>query len=579
MCGIHAIICKQSIDYMKEHGPEKTTHENLKKRGPDDTNSVLITLKNDWVARLDFYRLAIIGTKSGMQPFANKNTYLMCNGEIYNYLELAKDIDVPEHLIRSDCELIQLLYLHYKKDIVKVLHAINGVYAFVLIDYDENIVYWGRDTWGVRPLYYSASSEGVALSSHLSDGLFPVVPKFIYTFCLKTKMLCVKHIPDKLYLFTVTEKKELIYRTAHPLPADDPFLAAMTEDVFVKKIDYACKTSVVAELAAERPIGFLVSGGVDSSLVFALACQAMEKNMPAANKLTVQAFTLVFKEDILTSKDLIQAKKVVDYVRKSCKVNILHHIVSPSYDDIKKHIPDVIQQLDTYDTTTIRASIPMYVLCQWIVEHTDVRVLMSGEGADELFGGYIDFLSAKTVDAYVARSEELMHELYLFDCLRADRAVSYNGIELRVPLLNEYLTTIVRWYARFNAAFTLEKRIEKYLFRKMASKYLPTDVAMGCKEAFSNSSPGWIPFVQAFAAEKYIEGKMDYSKLMGAAASLQHATLTVEQKYYLTLFIERHSYAATQVLPKYWVPKFTSTNESSATILSEYLRRSKETIF
>jgi asparagine synthase (glutamine-hydrolysing) len=537
MCGIFLYIQKL-IKQKKEIKEIYDKFNNLKHRGPEASifNTFLRDEFNEEI-NLGFHRLKITKTKgeTGMQPFycPTTNTYLLMNGEIYNYMELFNELNLTTYNLKSDCEIVLLLYKHHT--IEEIVNKIKGEYAFVLLDLNLNKIFLARDELGIRPLFYNITYNDISISSEFkglvnNDNAKQIEPATIYTFNLNE----YSSISKKNYYDIDKILSRFLYK-----------------DLIKKKFIEA----IERRLNAERPLGFLLSGGFDSSLVLAVATDIIiNKNL--INLMPINAFSIQYtgennyKEE---NEDIKHAKAVVKFLNTKYKRNIIHHQIV--YFDKQmglNAIPEVIYYLESKCITTVRASTPMYLLIKYIKENTDIKVLFSGECADELFFSYLYRCYAPSAIEFDKECKKLLKNIYLYDVLRADRIISSQGLEARVPFSDrdfilEYLATDLKY--RYEP-----DKIEKYLIRDVFSdNYLPEHTRLRTKEAFSNSvnsnKADWIGDIIQFCKEQNM----------------------TEEEYYISL-MKKNNYPI-DLIPQNWLPNkdWIDTNgEPSATVLSVY---------
>ena len=365
----------------------------IKYRGPD--MSRVEEDKGIW----GFHRLAIMDlSESGMQPFYYKENKLVCNGEIYGFRKIKKELEKEGYKFTSDsdCEILLPLYEKYKEEMFKKLDA---EFACVIYDKSANDFIAARDPIGIRPMFYGYSkvSNSIMFASEakaiidLCDKVFPFPPGYYYKDGKFTKYLDAtkysKFITDDIDIVTKNIKEKL-------------------EKAVIKRID------------ADSPIGYLLSGGLDSSLVCSIASKYTKK--------PIRTFAIGMSTDAI---DLKYAKEVADYIGS------IHTEVIIDEKDVINALDEVIYHLESWDITTVRASIGMYLLTKWIHENTDIKVLLTGEVSDELFGyKYTDYAPNK--EEFQKESEKRIRELYMYDVLRADRCISAVSLEARVPTVD-----------------------------------------------------------------------------------------------------------------------------------------------
>lgn len=528
MCGIYACF---------HHGRHKITdqHTCIKRRGPDDTKHVIGGLFD-----MVFYRLSVVGVSDGMQPFQHQCVSYMCNGEIYNHKELEMEHKISVDT-QSDCEVIGLLYQRY--GVVKTLRLIRGEFAFVIYDEKRKLVHFARDYMGRKGLYYGVeqTAEGKIESlevSSLIGGLskrvkgYHVLPQYVYTYDMEHKTMTKMRYMSLASVPMTTGKWEHIY----------------------ERLELAVKDRVVQ---CERPIGFLLSGGLDSSIILSLAMKMGLVKKP-------HVFTFGFEQN---APDVKAAKIVVEHLKKTYGDDSLEwHLVIQPVEAGLVALPSVINALETYDTTTVRASTPMYLISKYISKNTDVRVIISGEGADELFGGYLYNMYAPNEEAFKADVVQSLENLYLYDCLRADRVTAYWGLEVRCPFLDIRLVEYVVGCNRLKKPVHTTKELLRHTVK--TKNLLPDEIVWGKKEAFSDAvGLSWMETV-ARHSDAMVKHECDSKDVYSSHIKPQSNTEKLFQILFGGLF---NNYW--HVLPKYWMPNQEWVNtggESSARALSVY---------
>lgn len=470
MCGIYACV------NMLNQPRGSKEFRKIARRGPDCSRFVEIVDKYPYSLHLGCHRLQIVGSEKGMQPLEQNGIYLVCNGEIYNYQSLCSAYQL-EPTTDTDVEVVLLLYV--KLGIERTLELLDGEFAFALIDTNVNKAWCARDRHGVRPLYYTMGERDFILVVS-SEG--KGTPDF----------KGVQITPGVLYEFTLDYKRKAIHEREYSSPI--PVFETQP-----KSIDQLLSLSVRKRVNhGDAQVGFLLSGGLDSSLLLAMAMRDTQ------NTKTVQVFSIGYESGVEESPDLARSIRVVGYLKEKYGVgSINHHIVRFTLAEALSVLPQVQYSLESYDPTTIRASVPMYLLAKYIRRATNVRVLISGEGADELFGGYLYFRYAPTVDSYLLEKKRLLSEIHFFDGLRADRCLSAFGLELRVPFLDQHLVQHVLGTDP-NVVSERYQDIEKYVLRKVAEEYLPKEIAWARKEAFSDGvGSSWITDLKQETSKRY----------------------------------------------------------------------------
>ena len=495
-------------------------------RGPDMTR--ILNLGNGF---LGFHRLAIMGlNESGMQPFSAFGNSVVCNGELYGFRLLKKKLEEKGYTFQSesDCELLLPLYREYGTDMFRMLDA---EFAMILYDGASGQLIAARDPIGIRPLYYGyLPSEEIIFASE---------PKNLVGLC--------RHIlpfpPGHYY----KDGKFVCYRNISKPTA----LVEDDVETACKKIHDKLEAGILKRLDADAPVGFLLSGGLDSSLVCAVAARHLKK--------PIRTFSIGMDIDAI---DLKYAKQVADYLGAD------HTEVIISKEDVLAALPDVVALLGTYDITTIRASIGMYLVCKYIHEHTDLRVLLTGEISDELFGyKYTDF--APSPEAFQQEAEKRIRELHMYDVLRADRCISVNSLEARVPFGDldfvEYVMNLdpkrkVNSYGK-----------GKYLLRHaFEGDYLPHDILMREKAAFSDAvGHSMVDDLKEYAQQLYTDEQFEARRKRYTFA----APFTKESLLYRELF-ERYYPGQAEMVVDFWMPNKAwegcNVNDPSARVLTNY---------
>lgn len=504
----------------------KKDYECLVHRGPD-----MSRLIQDEFGTFGFHRLAIMDvTEHGMQPFDVEEIRLMVNGEIYNELELIdryKDFPFAGH---SDCETLIPLYLDKGTEMAKDLDA---EFAFVLVDKRTGKVLAGRDPIGIRPLFYGYQKDTgkIAFASEmksllkLCDGITPFPPGYIYD-----------DGEFKQY-YDVTKTHETLL--------DETEALVSIKEKLIKGVE---KRMVMSDV----PVGFLLSGGLDSSLVCAIAAQMSDKPL--------RTFSIGMSLDSIDSK---YAKQVAAHIGSD------HTDVLMSVEDVLGAVRDVVYYLESYDITTVRASVGMYLLTKYIHEETDIKVLLSGEISDELFGyKYTDF--APSADAFQKESEKRLTELYFYDVLRADRCIAANCLEARVPFGD---LAFVKDVMSIDPKHKLNHTgMGKYLLRKAFEEgdYLPESILWREKAAFSDA----VGHSMVDELKAYAEGLYSEKDLADAKTKYPYCTPhTKEALWYRDIFEEFYK-GNEKVIPSFWMPNNEwvgdDITDPSARYLSNY---------
>lgn len=522
MCGITVYISKENFN--------ENDMKNVAHRGPDDT-TVLKTIFNDYTISFVFHRLAIIDVEHGQQPFIYKNNdndgrivYLVCNGEIYNYLDI---INKNNFQTKSDCHVILDLYIKY--GIFKTLTELDGEFAFVLVDLDKDNgmkIYSSRDRFGIRPLFFTKDENGVYFSSELKGLPFEGKGKQLE--------------PRNIYYF-----KENLTQISVPYYEIGKNKIDISETVY-GDIRNALFKSVNDRLQSERPIGALLSGGLDSSLICGIASKIL-----ATRGQRLNTFTIGMDID---SPDILHARNVAKHIN-----SIHREIIIPVHVWIKT-LSKVIRQIETTCITTIRASTAQYLISKWISENTDIKVILNGDGSDELTAGYLYFFNAP--DHIESHNENLLllNQIHYYDVLRVDRGISAFGLESRVPFLSHHFVDL---YLSIDPSLRNPikgERVEKFLLRKSFEdeNIIPSEVLWRQKEAFSdavsNKRKSWFEYIK-----EYVETQVDDNVDITGFPSK-------EAFWYYKIFKEYYPNCA-NITPN-WLPKWCGgVTDPSARIL------------
>ncbi|MGI6107166.1 MAG: asparagine synthase B [Lachnospiraceae bacterium] len=497
-------------------------------RGPD--MSRVINTGNGW---LGFNRLSIMGlTEAGMQPFELNGNYVVCNGELYGFRPMKEELEAKGYTFRSDsdCEIILPLYEQYGLSLFSMLDA---EFAMIIYDAKKNQYIAARDPIGIRPLYYGKDSRGVMM--------FSSEPKNLVGLCSR-----IMPFPPGYYY---ADGKFTQYRDITRVDA----VSRDDLETACRKIHDKLTAGILKRLDSDAPCGFLLSGGLDSSLVCGVAAKALDKPL--------ETFSIGMDLDAI---DLKYAREVAQFIGSN------HHEVIMTRDDVIAALEPVIYALGTYDITTIRASIGMYLCCKWIHKHTDVRVLLTGEISDELFGyKYTDF--APSPEEFQKEAVKRISEIHQYDVLRADRCISVNSLEARVPFGD---LDFVQYVMSIDPDMKMNHYgIGKYLPRHAFEKdnVIPHDILMRQKAAFSDAvghsmRDDLMDYANSlYTDEEYEEKRMKYT----------HARpFTKESLLYREIF-EKYYPGQSQMVVDFWMPNKTwdglqNVNDPSARVLSNY---------
>ena len=430
-------------------------------------------------------RLAIVDVASGKQPLYSKdgNLALAVNGEIYNHQEIRKKYQGKyEFQTQSDCEVILALYADKGSDFMEDL---NGIFAFCLYDKEKDAFMIGRDHIGIIPLYMGWSDDG---AFYVASEL-----KALESYCYKIELFPPGHY---LYSLDGSELKQWYQRDW--MEYDN----VKDNETSIDDLRQALEDAVHRQLMSDVPYGVLLSGGLDSSVISAIAKKYSAKRIESGNKNDAWWPQLhSFAVGLVNSPDLAAARKVADYIGS------VHHEIHFTIEEGLDAVNDVIYHLETYDVTTVRASTPMYLMAR-IIRSMGIKMVLSGEGADELFGGYLYFHKAPNAKAFHEETVRKLDKLHLYDCLRANKSLAAWGVEGRVPFLDkEFMDVAMRLNPKDKMAG--KDKMEKWVVRKAFEGYLPESVVWRQKEQFSDGvGYSWIDTLKALAKKKVTDQQM-----------------------------------------------------------------------
>lgn len=517
MCGILAIIGKGKDEQLVKALSKRMSH-----RGPDESD--LHITENGHI--LSHERLSIIDLHSGKQPIkGTKSAYMVHNGEIYNHQELRDGI-LKQHVFKtkSDSEVIVHLYEEFGYDF---LNKLDGDFAFVVIDGDDFIA--GRDPMGVKPLYYGLDERGRV---YFSSEMKPITDqcKTFSTFP-----------PGHYY----TPKTGFV---KYYKPEYEDYKKA-TQELDLQLIRETLTEATRKRLMSDVPIGVLLSGGLDSSLTSSIAARLLAEEGKKLN-----SFSIGLDAD---APDTKAARKVAEFL------GTIHHEIHFTVEQGIEILAKLIWHLETYDVTSVRASTPMYFLSQAIAD-MGIKVVLSGEGADEIFGGYLYFRNAPSTEDFQKETIERVQKLFTADLLRADKSTMAHGLETRVPFLDKAFLDVAMLVKAEEKQPKAYKGIEKYILRKAfdtpETPYLPEEVLWRQKEQFSDGvGYNWIDQLIEYCSGQVSDVQMD-----GAKERFPYNTpATKEAYFYRDIF---HKYfpqvSAAQTVRK-WIPKWQENLDPS----------------
>lgn len=556
MCGIFTILNSNDTSYTLINSNFSLGSS----RGPDFT-----ILKSYYPnTYFGFHRLSINGlTDLSNQPFNINGIILICNGEIYNYKQLYSTINVIPKT-QSDCEIIIYLYLNYGID--HTLNLLDGEFAFVLYDTTKNIMFVARDPFGVRPLYYLKHKTNlypkdkiIGFASELKclDRFIDSNPEeYIVDNFDPGSYVLVKYLNEKSWVFD----KHIRYFTPTFSYLSSNHTIEFNNNIKTN-ISYLLNNAVQKRcLNTERPIACLLSGGLDSSLITALVNDFYKKNNYTQ---PLETYSI----GLIGSHDLRYAKIVADYLGTK------HTEIIVSEIDMFNAVNVVIRAVETFDTTTVRASIGNYLIGKYISRNSHAKVILNGDGADELCGGYLYMHKCPDDLEFDNETRSLLRNIHLYDVLRSDKSISSHGLEPRIPFLDR---DFVNYYLSIPPSIrnhNNNKTCEKFLLRDSFSlknyknykgeQLLPDEILWRRKEAFSdgvsNRKRSLFIILQEFIAKK----------LCHETGKKYIANIDTEKMYYKQIFTSFFPYSL-NIVPSYWMPKYSNTHDPSARTLDNY---------
>jgi asparagine synthase (glutamine-hydrolysing) len=597
MCGIFALLnndTKFSKGFIEEQFKKGS------KRGPEFSILDKVTMKT----LFGFHRLAINGLNSeSNQPLFLNDIAIICNGEIYNYKELYQLMEVTPNT-DSDCEVI--LHLYQKYGVEQTLQMLDGVFSFILVDFslynEKSKIYVARDPYGVRPLYYlkpiadKVISTGTNSNSEIIHGFaseMKVLNAFFQSMPLEKNSYTIEHFEPGS--FSVYELGQTVNASWKPIIQNQRYHSSGFKSTF-DLYDYNLRTTLLGIqtnlIAAvhkrcsttERPIACLLSGGLDSSVISALVNDYHKiHNLP-----TIETYSI----GLAGSEDLKYAAIVAEYLGTK------HHEVILTEQDFLDAIPAVIESIESYDTTTVRASIGNWLLGKYISEHSDAKVIFNGDGSDELMGGYLYMHKTPDSIEFDKECRRLLKDIHAFDVLRSDKSISSHGLEPRTPFLDrqwtQYYLSIP--YERRNHAYDYNKKCEKYLLRLAFSQeyfenrgglpILPDEILWRKKEAFSDgvskTTRSLYEIIQEYTEELFVKNDCNQYKLSTNSKAVienlaktsfslhDHLVPATPEQYYYRKVFESVYPGLGKIVPYFWMPKYVNASDASARTLSLY---------
>ena len=468
-------------------------------------------------------RLAIVDPQSGQQPLYSKDGKLVLavNGEIYNHQSIRdRQAGSYEFLTKSDCEVILSLY---REKGINFIEDLNGIFAFSLYDIENDVYLIARDHEGIIPLYMGWDHNG---TFYVASEM-----KALEGFCET-----IKSFPPGQYFYSKDGELKTWYKRDWM-----EYDAVKDNTSNIDELRSALESAVKRQLMTDVPYGVLLSGGLDSSIVSAIAKKFASQRVESGDKQGAWWPQLhSFAVGLKGAPDLLAAKKVADHI------GTVHHEINFTVQEGLDAVRDVIYHIETYDVTTVRASTPMYLLAR-VIKSMGIKMVLSGEGADEIFGGYLYFHKAPNAEELHKETVRKLSKLHMYDCLRANKSLSAWGVEGRVPFLDkEFMDVAMRLNPKDKLSGTVG-RIEKWILRKAFEDYLPEEVAWRQKEQFSDGvGYSWIDTLKELTSQQVTDEQMSHA----AERFPINPPMTKEEYYYRSIFEEHFpSQTAAQTVP------------------------------
>ena len=546
MCGIVCAFNTSNDKLLRSRVLEMA--KTIRHRGPDWSG--IYSNKNAIIAH---ERLAIVDPSSGQQPlFSQDDRYILAaNGEIYNHKELRDQFPDYNFSTKSDCEVILPLYEKYGPDF---LDKLNGIFAFAIYDSHKDEYFIARDHMGIIPLYIGWDEKNVFyVSSEL---------KALEGQCEKIELF-----PPGQYLISSENKFKKWY-----IRDWEYFDNVKSLESDITKLRESLEDAVKRQLMSDVPYGVLLSGGLDSSITSAIAKKYSEKRIETDD--TQRAWwpqLHSFSVGLKGSPDLAAARKVANHI------GTVHHEIIFTIQEGLDAIKDVIYNLETYDITTVRASTPMYLMAR-VIKSMGIKMVLSGEGADELFGGYLYFHKAPSAEDFHEETVRKLKKLHMYDCLRANKSLAAWGVEGRVPFLDKEFIDVAMTLNPKDKMID-NQRMEKWILRKAFEDYLPDEILWRQKEQFSDGvGYSWIDSLKEYVSDQISDQEMADAKIKFPIKT----PTTKEEYYYRSLFSEHFpsntaamsvpqepSIACSTKIALEWDEAFKSVNEPSGRAISK----------
>ena len=519
MCGIFSFFGNQ------DESKSVSILNKIAHRGPDNTKYMHISDKKIF---LGFTRLSINGLNDGSnQPFNINGIYLICNGEIYNYKKLIEKYKFTYNS-DSDCEII--IHMYNKFGIDRTLTELDGVFSFVLYDKHTDTLYAARDPIGIRSLYIYQNDDGTeyAFASEmkcLDD--YSNASQFLPGFYWSSKLLSFINYYIHVYV---------------PLKLDVKTIISKIRETFINAVE--------KRLMSDRPIGCLLSGGLDSTITTAIVCQKYKQQ--------VNSYAIGMDGSI----DLKYARIAADYLGTN------HHEVLLTETDFLDAIDKTICQIESWDTTTVRASVGNYLVSLYIKENTDNKVIFCGDVSDELFASYRGFMNAPDKEQFYEENLRMIQDIYFYDALRSDKTISGAGLEARVPFADKEFINLIMSIPPEMKMFN-DEHMEKYILREAFEDYLPSELLWRRKEAFSDGvssrERSWCDVIKEFVNTKYSDEEFKRKVL-----EYPHCQPYDKESLYYREIFNKYYKDRDGTIPYYWRHPFSEALDPSARLLDCY---------
>tara|TARA_Y100000389_G_scaffold164614_1_gene168429 strand:+ start:29537 stop:30907 length:1371 start_codon:yes stop_codon:yes gene_type:complete len=453
----------------------------------------------------------------------------MCNGEIYNHKILKQLHDIRNTQGESDCEVVHhMLVKNQFINLTKDFQELDGDFSLIVVSPNHTIA--ARDPMGVRPLYvaYNKNDSVIGFASEAKSFLNAPIDVHV-----------VKPFPPGYYWINntfVSYQPLSLYKPIHQMHTD--------VNIIQDKIKGLLYNSVYKRIQnSERSVAFFLSGGLDSSIIASIASKILQPNKIDTYSIGTPG-----------SPDLIAAQQVADHIQSN------HHVIEMMPEEMYKYVYNTINHIESYDCTTVRASVPMFILSEYISKHTNHKVVLSGEGADELFGGYLYFHHAPDDKEFQKETLRLLQNVHMYDVLRADRCTSAHGLELRVPFFDKYF---VEYVISIDPSLKTSKgRIEKKLLRDSFADHLPATIIHRQKNGMSDAvGYDWVDYIKSHA-NPVIHNKLTYIK---------NTPISDEELYYREIFESMYGRIQLESISDVWRPQWTTELDPSARKLSTFL--------